>query len=83
MRKRYMTASNIKQIEQRLDNATSELWNALEFYSDMDFSKLEDERDLRSIQQEMNRVSIFFENIVSVKNHFEELREKLETSKTP
>lgn len=81
--KKYMTVNNIKKIEKRLDNATSELWNALELFTDMDFTKMEGEEisSLQSVVAKMESVSIYFENIVSIKNDFEEIREELEEKK--
>jgi len=73
-----MTAGNLSKLEKRIDNATSELLNALELFGDMNFK---DDNSLTGINAEMERVGIYFENLVGVRNQIEEIREQLEGNK--
>lgn len=75
-----MVAGNLRKIEKRLDNATSELQIALEIIGDMNFEALEEEQSLDGINEDILRLGLYFQNIVSIKHKFESLAEDRENS---
>lgn len=77
-----MVVGNLRKIQQKLDNADSEINLALELIADMNFDKLEgEEKSLTGINKTIEQLDNVFHNLVAIKHHFETIADEMELKK--